>query len=709
MTVATPDTRPLSGPSRRAGMDDSSVVIISAVALTVLAFALTAADWGGERLVWENLHWTISMVAAAVLGYLGYRDAPADERRARGLIFTGLMSYAVGQLAWLVQVALDIVTVPAVSDIFFLGAALPIAAGFWVMLRQVLTPAERTAFLVDSIAVVIVLALFAQLAFGTSSLISDDPVAGFVLLAYPVTFLAAAGVAALAALQLGLWATPWGVTAMIVGLGATGVAWVLWMDRAVTELPPPGSPVNYLFSIAWLMVGIGANRLSLRPHPSPFLRRLGRVVLASFPIVTTAIALAVLLSAHLLVSGSTLELVRVGAALVIVPAMLRQALLLRELSSRATREQQLRVAEHTALERAESALAAQSASESRYRDVVEVFARLAEQLSFAADESNLVRAALAALRRLVPSSAGDVLLANASQDRLVSWASWGEREHVPVGQPIEDQPPVRCLGIRRGSLYAVRDAADELTLPCPVYPSAHGSTLCVPLLALGQTIGVIHLATDEPNGFDADSERQASRIAEQVALAIANARLMRTMESMALTDPLTSIHNARFFDPFLERELATAERDGKPLGLVLIDLDHFKRFNDTYGHQAGDEALRTFARATLGVLRDSDTLARYGGEEFVVAVRDADDEAAAEIAERMREAVERASVEIGVGNYASFTASFGVTSTQTHGFDRLVLMKKADAALYQAKRQGRNQVVTSRPRAASRQSAAKTA
>ena len=709
MTSATPDTRPFIRRSRLANVGDSGVVILGAIALTAVAFALTAADWAGQQLFWENLHWTISAMAPAVLGYLAYRDAPADERRARGLIFTGLLSYAIGQIAWDVQVVLNIVTVPAVSDIFFLPAALPIAAGFWVMLRRVLTPAERTAFLVDSIAVVIVLVLFVTMAFGTASLISTNPVAGLVLLAYPVAFLGAAGIATLAALQLGLWAKPWGITAMIVGLGANGMAWVIWMDQALTELPASGSAVNYLFSIAILMVGVGASRLSLRPQPSPVLRQLGRAVLASFPFATTAIALVILLSAHLIVSGPVLELVRSGAVMVIIPTMLRQALLLREVSTQAAREQELRAAEHIALERAENALAAQSASESRYRDVVDVFARLAEQLSFAADESNLVRAALAALRRLVPSSAGDVLLANASQDRLVSWASWGDREHVSVGQPVEDQAPVRCLGIRRGSLYAVRDAADELTLPCPVYPAAHGSTLCVPLLALGQTIGVIHLAADEPNGFDADAERQASRIAEQVALAIANARLMRTMESMALTDPLTGTHNARFFDPFLERELATAQRDGKPLGVVLIDLDHFKRFNDTYGHQAGDEALRTFARATLGVLRDSDTLARYGGEEFVVAVRDADDEAAAELAERMREAVERASVEIGVGNYASFTASFGVASTRTHGFDRVVLMKKADGALYQAKRQGRNQVVTSKPRASSQRSAAKTA
>ncbi|MBA2264071.1 MAG: GGDEF domain-containing protein [Chloroflexi bacterium] len=144
------------------------------------------------------------------------------------------------------------------------------------------------------------------------------------------------------------------------------------------------------------------------------------------------------------------------------------------------------------------------------------------------------------------------------------------------------------------------------------------------------------------------------------------------------------------------KELDTARRQRQSLGLIMIDLDHFKDFNDTHGHPAGDEALRVFARAALTVLRDSDTLARYGGEEFVVAVRDADEEATAEVAERIRSAVEHSSVEVGLGRYGKFTASLGVAATALHGHDRLALLKSADRALYGAKRQGRNRVVLAR-------------
>jgi diguanylate cyclase (GGDEF)-like protein len=213
------------------------------------------------------------------------------------------------------------------------------------------------------------------------------------------------------------------------------------------------------------------------------------------------------------------------------------------------------------------------------------------------------------------------------------------------------------------------------------------------MVAAGKLIGVIHLARLEPRSFDEDDRRQASRIAEQVALAVSNARLIRTMEGLALTDGLTGLHNGRFFDPFVDRELAHAERDGTPVGVIAIDLDHFKQVNDTNGHPAGDEALRTFARGCLGVLRKSDTMARLGGEEFCIAVRGADLAATMEIAEKLRATVEHLAVEIGPGRFARMTASFGVANSQQHGTDRMRLLKTADRALYAAKRLGRNAVV----------------
>jgi diguanylate cyclase (GGDEF)-like protein len=214
------------------------------------------------------------------------------------------------------------------------------------------------------------------------------------------------------------------------------------------------------------------------------------------------------------------------------------------------------------------------------------------------------------------------------------------------------------------------------------------------MTALGKSIGVIHLERSRPGGFSAQDIELAARVAEQIALAVANGRLMRTMEGMAMTDQLTGLRNARFFDPYLEHALAAAERERESIAVVMIDLDHFKRFNDDYGHPAGDEALRVFSRVVRSLVRESDVVSRYGGEEFVVAFPACGLADGQLKAEHLRQAIEQAVIEIGPGRYARITASFGVASTEGRAVDRKSLVALADAALYRAKEQGRNRVET---------------
>lgn len=666
-----------------------------AVLLTLALFGLTVSDAFGLGVLWENAHWSVAAAATATLGWLAYRRTGRADRGARGPIALGLTMYAIGQIAWDLQVAFEVVTVPAVSDIFFLGSVGPITFGLVRGITDHLTRAQRVAFLVDAAALTGTLALILFLVFGEQALITADPVAGAILLAYPLAFIGAAVVGALGGLQLNVPFSWLGINALVVGLALNGLAWVGWLRVAIVELPAVGSPVNYLFSVGWLLVGVGAYGLSLTRRDGPSFSRLAGVITGLVPMLIVVLALGLVVAQDALDLPHMRGWPHIGGFLVVILAVIRQSLLLVERDHVVRREVNVREGEQAARRAAEEALVAQQTSEARYHDVVEVFGRLAEQLSFAADEEQLLKAAAAAIRRLVPASDGEVLLANASQDRLIVGARWGDGS-AEVGQAVDDQAPVACLGIRRGSVYSVPDASDELMMPCPARMTSVGSLLCVPMLALGQTIGVIHLANDEPHAFGIDAEHQAARVAQQVALAVANARLVRTMESMALTDPLTRLHNARFFDPLLDRELAAAERDGAAVGVIMIDLDHFKSFNDAYGHAAGDEALRAFARVALSVMRDSDTMARYGGEEFVVAVRGGDLERTADVAERLRSAVERISVEVAAGQYAGFTASFGVAATGHHGTERTALLKAADRALYRAKQAGRNRVAIAR-------------
>jgi diguanylate cyclase (GGDEF)-like protein len=320
-----------------------------------------------------------------------------------------------------------------------------------------------------------------------------------------------------------------------------------------------------------------------------------------------------------------------------------------------------------------------------------VLARLSEQLTFALEEDDLVEAAGGALAMLVPTDGGDLLVLDAPGDRLVVGTSWGAGARDP-GTAVPIDRPSRCPAIRRGVASQSEDLGAPLVVRCPAHPVERGSVLCVPLLALGQTIGALHLVRDV-GSFDLDEQRQAGRLAEQVALALSNARLLRTMEGLAMADPLTGLYNMRFFDPLLDREIAISEREGTPVGLLMVDVDHFKGFNDTYGHQAGDAALRSFAGALRATVRESDTVARYGGEEFVVLLHGADLDAAAATAEKLRTAVEQLVIELGPGRFARLTGSFGVASTDAHGHDRTNLVAVADQALYRAKQLGRNRVV----------------
>jgi diguanylate cyclase (GGDEF)-like protein len=175
------------------------------------------------------------------------------------------------------------------------------------------------------------------------------------------------------------------------------------------------------------------------------------------------------------------------------------------------------------------------------------------------------------------------------------------------------------------------------------------------------------------------------------------ARYQLRLAEGALHDPLTGLHNRRHLEERLLAELSAAQRHGRPLSVLVADLDHFKRVNDTHGHLAGDEALKLAALVLRGALRKEDSLARYGGEEFVVVARETPAAGAGALAERLRRAVERSRCAVGEQEIA-LTVSIGVATAPDlrpgppAGIDQ-ALLKLADQALYQAKADGRNRVV----------------
>ncbi len=236
------------------------------------------------------------------------------------------------------------------------------------------------------------------------------------------------------------------------------------------------------------------------------------------------------------------------------------------------------------------------------------------------------------------------------------------------------------------------DLAERLSVRCPTYPTASGTLACIPLLALGEVVGVVHLHWQAVEALPLDIRGAVARITEHASLAIANCWLMTALQGMASTDGRTGLANSRSFDETLQDRLTTRDA-GDPLAVLMLDIDHFKAFNDRNGHPAGDQALRTFAHVLQAAIRDGDIAARYGGEEFVVMLPGATASDAVIVAERIRSQVEGTAIDLSPGHRDQVTVSIGLAVWPADADDRVTLLEVADAALYRAKNTGRNRVV----------------
>ena len=210
----------------------------------------------------------------------------------------------------------------------------------------------------------------------------------------------------------------------------------------------------------------------------------------------------------------------------------------------------------------------------------------------------------------------------------------------------------------------------------------------VPLLFHERFMGSL-LAQSEDDGrtWEENELLLLHTVADQVTVAVNQAHLFAQIQQQALTDGLTGCYNRRSFEMQLERDLHLATRLRQPLSLIMLDVDNFKQVNDTYGHEAGDQALRTLADCLREELRGVDSAARFGGDEFAVILPQADLEGARLVGERLRARIEQTD-----GEFGSISASFGIATFPLHASSRDTLVVAADRALYSAKHGGRNRV-----------------
>jgi diguanylate cyclase (GGDEF)-like protein len=319
-------------------------------------------------------------------------------------------------------------------------------------------------------------------------------------------------------------------------------------------------------------------------------------------------------------------------------------------------------------------------------------AEFADTLQLASDEDEAHLLLQRHLQRTLAATGVVVLNRNNSADRLEAVTP------LPGGSPLAETlrgaEPRSCLAVRSGRTHRLNGDRAAL-LGCPVCGPCPGDSTCVPLTVGGEVIGAVLLNHPVPYG-----EAEEQRIQESVGQAapvLANLRNLAVAEIRAATDGLTGLPNKRAVTDAMKRMFAQASMTVSPLGLLLLDLDHFKQINDQGGHPVGDQVLANVGAVLRTVLRARDFAGRNGGEEFAILLPDTEVPAALEIAERVRAAVAEISV---AGTDVSVTASIGVVGFPDHAtsLDRLEWL--ADAALYLAKRQGRNRVELADPAAA---------
>ena len=285
---------------------------------------------------------------------------------------------------------------------------------------------------------------------------------------------------------------------------------------------------------------------------------------------------------------------------------------------------------------------------------------------------------------------GTVHLTSASRNLVDEMAHWG-----PIHSSLAQFAPEDCWALRRGQEHV--SGPGMLSPRCShVTDNGPRGYVCMPLAAQGETLGILHLC--EPNAAEkpqwlAERQQILRGVVDTLALALANLRLRETLRQQSIRDPNTGLFNRRYLEETSNRELRRMERANQPLVMIMLDIDHFKQFNDTFGHEAGDLVLKQVAATLLEHARDSNVVSRYGGEEFALMMPGASLEEGAERAEAVRLAIKQLHLTHRGRTLGTITASVGVAAYPKHGSGWSELVNAADHALYQAKGEGRDRIV----------------
>jgi diguanylate cyclase (GGDEF)-like protein len=315
-----------------------------------------------------------------------------------------------------------------------------------------------------------------------------------------------------------------------------------------------------------------------------------------------------------------------------------------------------------------------------------------DELQLCVDVQQVYQSATNSFAHLLAGPGGSLCMINNSRQLVEVVSSWDGR-----GGPraIEDfYAPESCCGLRSGQLRWRLPKVSRIHCTHFAEGAAAERYLCVPIVAHGNTLGMLYVQceTDEDVSLVGQHMDGLQQLLQLTGMAIATLNLRTKLENQSISDSLTGLFNRHFMQISLERELARAARRKQVLAVFMLDLDHFKKFNDGYGHGAGDMALRAIADIFRASVRTEDIACRYGGEEFTIILPDVSQLVAMDRAESIRRAVETMRLPVEGDVLGGFTVSIGVALYPADGESADLLLRRADQALYRAKRLGRNKV-----------------
>ena len=326
--------------------------------------------------------------------------------------------------------------------------------------------------------------------------------------------------------------------------------------------------------------------------------------------------------------------------------------------------------------------------------------RAADALAKATTEAQVIEAGVNGAREFAAFDFAVVTLVDKATQTHEICAASGEHTESLVGQRFRHNSGLVSMVVANRHALPYRgdyDPSRQVVFTKKLVPPAMPSLLVLPLLVHEKPLGTLVLGSQRRGAFGDAVRPTLEVLASHVAVSLANARMLKRLEEMATTDGLTGLLNKRALIELAVQKIKSAERFGKPLSVLVCDIDHFKRVNDTYGHDVGDVVIKGLGDVLRRVKRDTDAVGRFGGEEFVVVCEETDEQGAALLAERIRHELCTTAFKTELG-MLSVTCSVGVASFPAAGRTWEALFKATDEALYASKRGGRNRVTVWSPR-----------